>query len=1327
MSRSNRERKVRKSSRRHTRARCRIESLETRALLATIAVTTLDDAVDGSLRQVIDEAASGDTIDLTGLSGTITLESELTIDKSLTLLGPGQDLLSISGNHTSRVFSQTAGVVVVRDLTIRDGEGGNGFGGGWRAEGSGSLTLTRVRFTANDAGQGGAIAAIAYDDDNFTLTINQSSILGNSASSSGYAAVGAGICLYARDGTESSAPGILTFSLTDSTIASNTVTSPSLSIGGGIYARASSGLDGLGGGILSANIRNSTIADNRLTVGSGSGAITRGGGLYFESAGAESNADNDGDFTLSLTNNTIADNVAALGTGTGASADGAGAFFCTTAITANAFDITLANNLFADNRGAEDVTEQLGSEIDLVDHGHNLIESVTHMPGFVNGTNGNIIGQDAMLGTLDGHGGATLTVDLRYGSPAINAGADAYAPSTDARGIGRYSTSDIGAYEWHNTAPTWPTTTLDIARYQGVYEMTVSADDIDAGQPLAYSLAGAPAFLDVRSNENGTATLSGSPAIDDIGSHTFTIHVSDGIAGADVTVTLVVKNSLRVLNTNDSGPGSLRQAITDAGAGDAVDLTGLTGTITLESGLEITKDLAILGPGRDALTISGNHQVRLFTLGNESSGANLTIADLTLSGGEAGTGGAIYVDHASALDLSRVRITDSHATTAGGAIASGNANNSINMVDCLIDHNSAGSAGGGAMIVGDATFLRCTISQNTIDAPQQVTLESTSSEGEGAGLFLDQGTHTLTNCTIAGNSITTTESTLRIARGGGIYAQHSTLQLTGTTIALNSTDDSDHAAGLDLADGSTPTLTIQNTLIAGNTGGVDVAWDDYDIDSLVTHTLVGRMASNSLIADGALANYAGTVAQPLDAKLGTLADHGGGLPTVNILYGSPAIDAGDDDLATSSDQRDIGRFGTSDIGAYEWHNSAPVWVTNSLSNATAGHAYSRTIAASDDDAGQELTYTLVDGLTSFSLVALENGDVALAGTPRDSDVGAHSFRIRVSDGIDESFVTLGLAVVADAAPLWTTATLPGATASVPYSQLLAATDGDVGDSLSFTLVSGPAFLQVRDNANGTASLLGTPSLGDVGTFEIVLKVSDGTHDVLLARTISIVAPLATVAERTLYVNGTDGDDVITALLSDSQTIRVTRGSTTQTFALSVVSRIVMNGFGGNDSLKAQVNKLPDTILGGAGNDTIRGGGGDDQLAGDDGSDYVDAGAGRNTVNGGSGNDTLTGGNSADRLSGDDGNDVISGRGGPDILSGGADDDYIDTGSDRNRANGGAGDDTLVGGNSADRLAGDPGNDLLIGNRGKDNLNGGDGTDTARIDGTDILVSIEVTA
>ena len=122
-----------------------------------------------------------------------------------------------------------------------------------------------------------------------------------------------------------------------------------------------------------------------------------------------------------------------------------------------------------------------------------------------------------------------------------------------------------------------------------------------------------------------------------------------------------------VTNSNDSGPGSLRQAILDAevnpGA-DIIDLTGLTGTITLSTGLpNITEDLTINGAGSTSTIIDGNNQIRPFFIGgagvNDTNAPVVNINDLTIqngyaegespqqgnAGAGAGMGGAMFINN----------------------------------------------------------------------------------------------------------------------------------------------------------------------------------------------------------------------------------------------------------------------------------------------------------------------------------------------------------------------------------------------------------------------------------------------------------------------------------------------------------------------------------------------------------------------------------------------------------------------------------------------------------------------------------------------------------
>src|SRR6185503_14308334 len=70
---------------------------------ATITVTSTNDFGSGSLRQAIEDAAFGDTINF-AVTGTITLTNgELLITNNLTLVGPGATNLTLGG-FGARIF-----------------------------------------------------------------------------------------------------------------------------------------------------------------------------------------------------------------------------------------------------------------------------------------------------------------------------------------------------------------------------------------------------------------------------------------------------------------------------------------------------------------------------------------------------------------------------------------------------------------------------------------------------------------------------------------------------------------------------------------------------------------------------------------------------------------------------------------------------------------------------------------------------------------------------------------------------------------------------------------------------------------------------------------------------------------------------------------------------------------------------------------------------------------------------------------------------------------------------------------------------------------------
>jgi hypothetical protein len=57
------------------------------------------------LRDRLSLALDGDTINF-GLTGSITIGSQLTVNHSITVSGPGAQVLRIHGNNSSRVFNE---------------------------------------------------------------------------------------------------------------------------------------------------------------------------------------------------------------------------------------------------------------------------------------------------------------------------------------------------------------------------------------------------------------------------------------------------------------------------------------------------------------------------------------------------------------------------------------------------------------------------------------------------------------------------------------------------------------------------------------------------------------------------------------------------------------------------------------------------------------------------------------------------------------------------------------------------------------------------------------------------------------------------------------------------------------------------------------------------------------------------------------------------------------------------------------------------------------------------------------------------------------------
>lgn len=125
-----------------------------------------------------------------------------------------------------------------------------------------------------------------------------------------------------------------------------------------------------------------------------------------------------------------------------------------------------------------------------------------------------------------------------------------------------------------------------------------------------------------------------------------------------------------VQNLNDSGAGSLRQAIADVDSGGTITFkSGLTGTIVLESELAIDKSVTIEGPGADAITLDGQSEYRHFALGNSTPAIDVSISGLKLARGYSSSdGGSVQSYVEGSLDLSDIVLRSNTSDANGGAL-----------------------------------------------------------------------------------------------------------------------------------------------------------------------------------------------------------------------------------------------------------------------------------------------------------------------------------------------------------------------------------------------------------------------------------------------------------------------------------------------------------------------------------------------------------------------------------------------------------------------------------------------------------------------------------
>jgi len=409
----------------------------------------------------------------------------------------------------------------------------------------------------------------------------------------------------------------------------------------------------------------------------------------------------------------------------------------------------------------------------------------------------------------------------------------------------------------------------------------------------------------------------------------------------------LVLSTFTVINTNDSGTGSLRQAILDTNAdlgGDIIQFaSGVTGTITLTSGeLDITAAVDLQGPGAGVVTVSGNNASRVFSVS-----ANATISGLTITGGSADYGAGVLNAGTLTVNGSSIRNNISgysgfHGSPAGGAGIYNASQGTLFLTDSSVAGNvTFGADGGGIYNLGTVTVAGDAVEDNAVEGNSAVVGGGIDNLGKlavidssfdsdfswsGGGGIDNSGTLTLANSTITFNNVMSAEGS------GGIYSSGS-MTCVNSTIAYNHIEVADYlgpGAGLD---STGATCILDNTIVAQNGTSFNAGSTESDIAGTVSppsaHNLIGPGGSGGL-ENGVNGNLVG-VADPGFGSETSLGPKNG-IPTteyVPLLPGSPAIGAGSVALAVdpasgqslTTDQRGPGFArivsGAVDIGAFE--------------------------------------------------------------------------------------------------------------------------------------------------------------------------------------------------------------------------------------------------------------------------------------------------------------------------------------------------------------------------------------------------------------------------
>jgi len=420
------------------------------------------------------------------------------------------------------------------------------------------------------------------------------------------------------------------------------------------------------------------------------------------------------------------------------------------------------------------------------------------------------------------------------------------------------------------------------------------------------------------------------------------------VSTAMIDMQTVDAATITVMNTNDSGPGSLRQALLDAHDHDRIEFV-VTGTIKLTSdGLHIDKSVTIAGPGAHQLAVESNVRPRRASVFEVRPNVSVIISGLTITKGIATYGGGILNDH-SILMVNNCIVTGNRATSGGGIYSDGD----LGRADMVVENSTISS--NAVTVAGGGIYIRSRGAPGNFAELNYSTVSGNSAEGFGGGIYItstaQQGSAAerlfVRSSTISGNSVS-------VNSGGGLCsishnAGQTLMHISNSTFSGNSARG--YGGGIfstfESPVGPADELWVSNSTFSGNSSILRPIGGTIDIRGalLISNTILRAAADGSIAYSFGSRSFGCNLSNDhdihlltapgdrigIDPALGPLQDNGGPTYTHALLAGSPAIDAGCGPTNffewPDNDQRGPGYprvvNGRDDIGAFEVQTPTP--------------------------------------------------------------------------------------------------------------------------------------------------------------------------------------------------------------------------------------------------------------------------------------------------------------------------------------------------------------------------------------------------------------------